>query len=288
MFGYVKTDLPNMYVKDTILYKASYCGLCKSLGKSCGQLPRFTLSYDLSFLSVFLHCILGIDFKINKQHCVIHPFRKVPICEVDDLSIRIANLNLILAYHKIKDDVIDENKGKALLTLFKSKYKKAKNKESKLDIIVDKNYQLLRNLEVKNSSNIDVVGDCFSQMMVDIVKELVGDKFDENIYNVSYNLGKWIYLIDALDDFDKDKKKKSFNVLNNYFSDCTDKKSLLLNKRKDLEKIFGEVLYQIYFSSKKISYKFNHDLLDNILQKGLKQVTFKIMEGNKCTNTTKF
>ena len=58
MFGYVKTDLPNMYVKDTVLYKAMYCGLCKGIGKVCGQKGRLALNYDLTFLSVFVHNIL--------------------------------------------------------------------------------------------------------------------------------------------------------------------------------------------------------------------------------------
>ena len=51
MFGYIRTDIPNMIVKDTVLYKALYCGLCKSIGKTCGTCGRFTLNYDLTFLS---------------------------------------------------------------------------------------------------------------------------------------------------------------------------------------------------------------------------------------------
>ena len=42
-----------MYVKDTVLYKACYCGLCKSIGNVCGQRGRFALNYDLTFLSIF-------------------------------------------------------------------------------------------------------------------------------------------------------------------------------------------------------------------------------------------
>ena len=65
MFGYVKTDLPNMYVKDVILYKAMYCGLCKGIGKTCGQKSRLLLNYDLTFLSVFAHNLLDVDVKIE-------------------------------------------------------------------------------------------------------------------------------------------------------------------------------------------------------------------------------
>ena len=72
MFGYVKTDTPYVYMKDNILYKAMYCGLCKGIGKKCGQKGRLCLSYDLTFLSLFAHNVLGQDVKVNKERCVIH------------------------------------------------------------------------------------------------------------------------------------------------------------------------------------------------------------------------
>lgn len=50
MFGYVKPDLPYLYLKDDKLYKALYCGVCKSIGKTCGQKARLSLTYDIAFL----------------------------------------------------------------------------------------------------------------------------------------------------------------------------------------------------------------------------------------------
>ena len=118
MFGYIKTDLPNMYVKDTVLYQAMYCSLCKGIGQTCGQKARFVLNYDLTFLSVLLHNLSDIDVKVEKQLCVIHRFRKRPIALVDDLTKRIASLNVILAYHKLNDDVIDNGKGRIKRSFF--------------------------------------------------------------------------------------------------------------------------------------------------------------------------
>ena len=59
MFGYVRYDLPNLFVKDVMLYKSLYCGLCKGIGASCGQAARMGLSYDVTFLSALLHNIAG-------------------------------------------------------------------------------------------------------------------------------------------------------------------------------------------------------------------------------------
>ena len=126
MFGYVKTDFPYLYVKDTVLYKAMYCSLCKGIAKTCGQKGRFLLNYDLTFLSVLVHNLMGIDVKIEKQRCVIHHIRKRPIALVDKLTERFASLNVILAHYKLNDDVIDGGKGKLGRAYFNSAYKKAK------------------------------------------------------------------------------------------------------------------------------------------------------------------
>ena len=51
MFGYIKPDIPHLKVVDYELYKASYCGLCKAMGKKTGCLSSLTLSYDFAFLA---------------------------------------------------------------------------------------------------------------------------------------------------------------------------------------------------------------------------------------------
>ena len=91
-----------------------------------------------------------------------------------------------------------------------------------------------------------------------------------------------------MDDFDKDKKKKNFNVFINAYKNCNDKKQLLEQNKNEIEFIFGETLLAIAQSAKSLKYKFNHDLTDNILLSGLRIQTKMIMENIKCKNTTKF
>ena len=133
-----------------------------------------------------------------------------------------------------------------------------------------------------------MASDPFGMLIVDVVKYLSGDYFDQTLYDLAYNLGKWIYLIDALDDFDKDVKTKNFNVLVNCYNDCLTKQQLLKVHYDDLTQVFGQVLFQIEECSKNLNYKFNHDLISNILVLGLRQQTKMIMENSKCKNTTKF
>ncbi len=288
MFGYVKTDMPNMYVKDVILYKAMYCGLCKAIGKSCGQKGRFTLNYDLTFLSVFAHNVLGVDVKVERQRCVIHQIRKRPIAIVDDLTKRIASLNVILARYKLNDDVIDNKKGFIKRAFFNSSYKKAKKNEPKFDEIVKTRFNDLIAYERTNGDSIDIASDPFGKMMQDVFIELFNEKCTDDLKQLAYYLGKWIYLIDALDDFDKDKKKNNFNVLINSFSEVNTKEQLIKEKRDNLIFIFGSILTEIERLSNNVDYKFNHDLVNNILTYGLRNQTKHVLENKKCKNIIKY
>ena len=278
MFGYVRTDIPNMYVKDTVLYKAMYCGLCKGLGKACGNFSRFTLNYDLTFLSIFLHNVKGIDVKIEKKHCIAHWLTKRPTARGDALTYRIAALNMILAYYKLNDDVVDEGKGRVKRLFFKRAYSKAKKSEPVLDSIVRKYLIALNEYEKTNGDSVDISADFFGNIIKESVAELLGEDFSESISNLSYNLGKWIYLIDALDDFDKDKKKRSFNLFVNKYKSAESKKTLIEQNESEIEMIFSSIMYDIIEANNSVDYKFNRDLTDNILICGLRAQTKKVLE----------
>lgn len=288
MFGYVKTDLPYVYMKDTVLYKGMYCGLCKSIKKACGNKARMVLNYDLAFLSLLCHNLTDKDVKLEKEHCVIHPISKRPIAQPTELSVRIGALNVILAYYKLCDGVIDGDGGKVKKGLLKSSYKKAVKKEPKLDKIVNKWFNKLIEYEKTNGDSIDMSSDPFGNMLKEIGTELLKEYATEFTERLFYALGKWIYLIDALDDFDKDKKKKSFNVFVNLYKDVSSKQALIKEKYQDLTFVFGNLINEISELSNKLNYKFNNDLIKNILTRGIFAQTKRYMENEKCKNTTKF
>ena len=76
MFGYVRAYKPELKVKEYELYRASYCGLCRSMGKCTGQCSRMTLSYDFAFLAIFRFALLGGELSFDKKRCLAHPFEK--------------------------------------------------------------------------------------------------------------------------------------------------------------------------------------------------------------------
>ena len=123
--------------------------------------------------------------------------------------------------------------------------------------------------------------------MREIVAELIKDAFTYEIGELSYNLGKWIYLIDALDDFDKDLKNGEYNVFVNAYKGVNSKEELVREKITDLQNIFGTIISDITSFNEQIDYKFNKDLINNVLLNGLRKQTIMIMENEKCKKTTK-
>ena len=277
MFGYLKPDNPYLYLKDETLYKALYCGVCKSIGEICGQIPRFTLSYDMAFMSAICHNILGVDVEITKQRCIAHQIKKRPIQKPDEISLTLGAVNVILAYYKIRDDILDENKGLSKSLIIKKGYKKAKAKCPNIDKIVCDGYNRLREYETKNSSSVDLVCDAFAKIIEEISTEIFQEKSTEFTKNLFYAIGKWVYLIDALDDYDKDVKKKNFNVLYNEYK-AENFATLLKNNKAEILYVFNSIFSQIAENYKNIKMKYNTDLVNNIITRGIPQTTNKILQ----------
>ncbi len=277
MFGYLKPDKPYLYLKDDTLYNALYCGVCKSIKNTCGNTCRFTLTYDVAFLSALVHNICGVDVDIKRKNCVAHPIKKRPIAMPDGISKKLANVNVLLAYYKLRDDVVDENKGNFKSLLFKKGYKKAKKALPNIDGVINNGYQNLLKLEKQNSSSIDMVSDCFATMMAEISNEIFENYKSNYTYNLVYAVAKWVYLIDALDDYDKDIKKNCYNVFYNAYK-SPNYAELIKANSQELAFVFNSIFSQIKENYENIPKKYNTDLVENVLFKGMPKTTVSILK----------
>ena len=271
MFGYIKTDRPYLYLKDDTLYKSLYCGVCKSIGATCGQAARFSLTYDVAFLSAVAHNIMNADVSIKKKTCVAHPVIKRPIAERDAISDKLAAVNVLLAYYKVRDDVYDNGKGRIKGLFLKRGYKKAKRSCPEIDGIVKKYYSELTDLEKKGVGSVDMVADPFARMLAEISDEVFGEYKTEFTAKLFYAVGKWIYLIDALDDYDKDVKKKNYNVFYVAYGSPS-AKDFLKAHGEEADFVFSSVFSEIEENLDSIQFYFNKDLINNILRRGVKSV----------------
>ena len=276
MFGYLKPDKPYLYMKDDVLYQALYCGVCKSIGKNAGQIARFTLTYDVAFMSAICHNILGVDVKINKEHCITHVIRKTPVAAPDEISLMLADVNVILAYYKLLDDTVDEKKGALKSKIFLNAYKKAKKRMPEFDNIVKTQTANLLALERANSDSIDMVADSTANILVNASRQVLKDKSTEYTDGLFYSIGKWIYLIDALDDYDKDVKKGNFNVFFNAYKE-TSFENLIKNKGEEISFVFNGIFLKIAENYSQIKTYYNTDLVKNVISRGIPEVTKSVI-----------
>ena len=282
MFGYVRADTPYLYIKDDNLYRAMYCGLCKGIAETCGNAARMGLSYDMTFVSVLVHNILGVDVKIEKQHCLTHCIRSRQMANVDEPTRQIGVLNTALVYYKYTDDINDGDRGRGKRLWFKKGFKRAAKRYPEIVEIVSKHLAEQEKIEKAQVDSVDRAADATASMLAAFSDYALGEKATPYTRNLFYAVGKWIYLIDALDDYDKDQKKGAYNpFLLAYQAEC--KKSLVEGKHaEEIAFIFRSIFYDIGENLKEIPFRFNTDLSDNILLRGLPMMTKRIMEGKTC------
>ncbi|MGN0824459.1 MAG: DUF5685 family protein [Candidatus Coproplasma sp.] len=280
MFGYIQPDAPYMFIKDEKLYHAAYCGMCKSIGKVCGNAAKSALTYDVAFMSCLLHNIANCDVKVEKRRCALHIFKRRPMAKPDDISLLLGCLNTALAYYKLLDDKADGDKKGMFAFIFKSGYKRALKRHPKLEQIISQYIQKQREIEQKNSAIIEEACEPSAEMMRDAAAYALGEYSTEHTSALIYDIGKWVYLADALDDYDKDVKKGRYNVLYNAFNAPCKKEAVALHK-EEIDFIFNTLFADMRFHLSKIEFHFNHDLTDNIILRGIPLKTRNLVYG-KC------
>jgi hypothetical protein len=167
MFGYVRTDMPYLFMKDDVLYKAMYCGVCKGIAQTCGLCARMGLSYDVAFLSVILHNIAGIDVKIEKSHCLTHRLRKKPMAEVDELTRKLGAVNTELVYYKYTDDIKDGARGRGKRLWFVKGHKRVIARYPQITRIIASRLAEQERIEKTATDSVDRAADSTATMLAE-------------------------------------------------------------------------------------------------------------------------
>ena len=278
MFGYISPDAPYLFKKDEILYKALYCGLCKGIGAGCGQTARTALTYDVAFLSALVHNIRGEEVEIKKARCFLHLIKKRPIAKADETTVALGCVNTALAYFKLCDDKADGDAKGVLRHLYKKGYKRAVKKFPEIAEIITKQTEEQGRIEKAGCAVIDMAAEPSANMLRSISKVILKEYSTEASENLFYAIGKWVYLADALDDYDKDVKKGKYNVLYNVYGEKC-KSEAVKKGEKELTFIFDMLFAEMRDNLFKIKFNFNHDLTDNIILRGIPLKTRTLFYG---------
>ena len=279
VFGYVNIYKDELKVKDYNIYRSYYCGLCKKLGEEFSIRARLSLNYDFAFLALVLSSLSDGKEEIKYENCFIHPLTKRPVLKSDDYLTYSAYMSIIVTYFKLKDDVSDNKNIKSFFAylFFKGYFKKAKKKYPKKCEIIKTILEELNIKEKENCADIDEVSDCFGRLLSEV---FLKDGEDRALKEFSYQLGRFIYIIDALDDIEKDIKSKNYNpFIKKYSYINEDAKEFKKRVCSEYDLIVTLTLESIASAFELIDFKKNKTILQNIVYLGLRKAKDRIAVG---------
>ena len=293
MLGYVLPEKSELKLREYEIYSGYYCGICKYIGKRYGQLPRMALSYDAAFLALLLASVENVADAPLSEHCAVHHIKYKTI--VRNGAIEYAgDVMLILAWFKLLDDARDEGKvyAKASIRLLKRIYKKLRRKHPALCREMESKIGELSTLENENCDSIDRAAEPFAKMMSSIFAQGADalykgrsdmgdiDALRDIFTNIGYHMGKWIYLIDAVDDVEEDLESGSYNPLLLRFGYDAEKEDAEgFRKRIDEDLRFNLFHYLAVTgeSLQDLDMKKNSAIIENIVYLGLNRRTEDVL-----------
>lgn len=261
MFGYVNVLQDELKIGEFKVFKAYYCGLCKEQGRLLGNVTRLSLSYDFTVLALLLDSLEDKPSEICPGRCMLHPTHKRPVAQSSPALFYCSYMSVALAYYKMKDDITDKTFSKMALgyPFFALPVRKVKRKYPEKTEQIEYFLDNIRRLELENCKNIDLPAGEFGKLMAELFA--VGGSQDRILRQMGYNLGRWLYIVDAIDDFKKDQEKKRYNP----FAD-----------RKSIQESIHSLWYnlsEVAAAFELLDIKRNKPLLDNIIYQGIKNST---------------
>lgn len=258
MFGNVIPLKCALTKEDMEIFNSYYCGLCREIGNR-NQAARLGLSYDMTFLAILIDSLSSqeIEFEPGKK-CILHPLKKLDMPFKSQGLRFAADVSVLLIKAKFDDDARDDgNFFKRLLSDIISD-KKLFQKEPVREVIQTQ-LRKLDDIEKNDICDTDISSDCFAVLCSELFKIAFDDERVKNITGwLGYNLGRWIYLLDAWEDLEGDTKKGRYNPY----------KGLGITKEENEE--------QLYYTLSQVGAAFDllpvvryRTLLENIIYMGL-------------------
>lgn len=267
MFGRVVVNKGELKVREFETYRSYYCGLCRELRRR-GLLTAMCLSYDLTFLSMLLNSLYEPENKTVSSRCVCHMCTKHKET-TDKYTPYAADMNILLSYYNCLDDFHDDKNIVKLLYALYLKPKVARIRK-KYPEKCEKIATYLKSFsKEEKGGDLEECANLFGRLLGEVFTP-EKDEWADELFNIGFYLGKFIYIADCLEDVEDDIKKNRFNPLISMYSPDTRQSEceIILNMMgsecaRELEKlplienveILRNIIYAGIWQSRKLSGK---------------------------------
>ena len=282
MFGYIAPLKSELKVREFEVYSAYYCAVCRAVGRRYGELPRLMLSYDAAFIALLGDSLReeGNETEFRTFRCFNNPLKKRNEVLSTPAIDYAADVLALLGYHGLKDRKEDGDAGSPVKqglaaggeAIMRRAGRKAAANIPEQALEVYSCLSMQAELEKSKTAEIDKAADPTGQFMSSVVdfSTVLGlskaTETSEILRRLGYHLGRYIYIIDAIDDFEKDRRSGAYNPL---LLQEIPKESLETSLSLDLANI-GECI-------EKLPLVYHKSIIENIVYLGLNAVKDEIL-----------
>lgn len=241
-----------------------------------GMLAPMFLNFDFTFLAILL-APKEDHFTPCRGRCHANLLIKVPMCQSSDALDLAADESIILAYWKLRDSAADDGllgglPARFLSWLLRPAYRKAAAAQSQFDRAVRTSLEELAALEREQCPSIDRTADTFARLLQAAAPTTGEPEWDRPVSLLLYHLGRWIYLIDARDDLEEDKRTGAYNPLVLRFGPNGDDQALNLTLEASLN--MGRSAFCM------LDFGCRTPIIENVLYLGLPLVQRAVFDGS--------
>ncbi len=217
MFGYIAPVLSVLSEEQKQRYRSFYCGVCHALRERHGQTGRLSLSNDMTFLAMLLSSLYEPETGATDSRCGVHPVKSHAYLSSPMIDFA-ADMNALLFYYKCVDQRMDDRslRGKAGENLFRKAMDTVRADYPLQAEGVRKALDELWQEEKKPDPIPDRLCNLSGEMLGSVFVPFPEDAWAGILQSLGAGLGRFIYWMDAWEDFDEDRKKGRFNPLTVY------------------------------------------------------------------------
>ncbi len=211
MYGYFNPLKVCLRNNELAIFNAYYCRLCYCLWDKGGQKARFLTTYDAVVYNLVL-TIAGADTTPQVLPCQKIATSHKKYYKSDEIGNLLADLTVLGFAIKVKDNRADGETLRAFVAnfLFRGLCKRTEKKYTELFAQCDASIAEMDRLQREGAPIGDVLS-AYASTMENAFRRFfdVGDEY----FALINRIARWTFLIDMLDDYDEDVKKKRVNSL---------------------------------------------------------------------------
>jgi len=225
MFGYIAPLKSEMKIREFEIYNAYYCAICHAVKRRYGELPRLMLSYDAVFIAMLAEELLfgKKEPVFNTFRCFNNPLKKRNETAPSDGIDYAADVMVFLGWLSLRDGREDKDAGNpckqtaamAGEAIMRRAGRKAAGKLGEKADVLRECFDEQLALESGKEESLDKAADSTGRMMAELL-DFPYPKTEMQakvLRELGYHLGRYIYIIDAIDDLEKDRRSGAYNPL---------------------------------------------------------------------------